>query len=159
MTTIIDKFWHLKDELHDMMVTATLRKDVDAVEKVLSAGTRVRIVMMSRFGDVGITEHLEQTSYRARVGGHEKELRNPGEAEDLFSDITGMDEDDLLDICLHVHGGYVDVVRDTRDNTWSVITKNCLHLHDGITNREEARRVAEAHIDSEYAYWSPKRNN
>ena len=80
-----DKFGHLKDKLHDMMVTATLRKDVDAVDRILPAGTRVRIVMMSRFGDVGITEQLDQTSYCARIGSP----RNPGEVEDLLEDIEG----------------------------------------------------------------------
>lgn len=92
MTLIIDKFWHLKDKLHGMMVTATLKKDVDAVKKTLPAGTRVRIVMMSRFGDVGITDQLDQTSYCARVGGDPMQIgnvRNPGEVEDLFDDIQG----------------------------------------------------------------------
>lgn len=96
MTLIIDKFWHLKDKLHGMMVTAILKKDVDAVEKILPAGTKVRIVMMSRFGDVGITDQLDRTAYCARVGGDpwvidgkEMAVRNPGEVEDLFDDIQG----------------------------------------------------------------------
>lgn len=109
MTLIIDKFWHLKNKLHGMMVTATLKKDVDALDKIIPAGTRVRIVMMSRFGDVGITDQLENTGYCARVGGEgdgiEVELsqpRNPGEVEDLFEDIRGWVEDmDITDKIMH----------------------------------------------------------
>lgn len=153
---MFDKFWHLKDQLHDMMVTAILRRDVDAVDKVLLIGTKVRIVMMSRLGDIGITDKLDQTSYCARIGGGD-DVRNPGNVEDLFGDIQGMDESDLPDICLHINGGYVDVVRDSRDNTWSVIQKNCEAVHKGVTDREEARRLAEDLIDGEYACWSPKR--
>lgn len=93
MTEIIDKFWPLQDKLHDMMVTATLKKDVDAVERTIPAGTRVRIVMVSRFGDVGITDQLDHTGYCARVGSYkdEKDVRNPGNIEDLFDDLTGID--------------------------------------------------------------------
>jgi hypothetical protein len=94
MTTIDDKFWHLKGLLHDLYVTATLVKDVDAVEKILPAGTRVRIVMMSSFGDVGITDKLDEMAYCARVGGEPladgMNPRNPGNLDDLFTDITGM---------------------------------------------------------------------
>lgn len=97
MTFVIDKFWHLKNKLHDMMVTATLKKEVDAVERIIPAGTKVRIVMMSRFGDVGITDQLDETGYCARVGGPDFVMadgmianpRNPGEVEDLFEDIQG----------------------------------------------------------------------
>jgi hypothetical protein len=93
MTTIDDKFWHLKDMLHGLHVTATLLKDVDAVERTLLTGTRVRIVMMSRLGDVGITDKLGETGYCARVGGEAldgMQPRNPGNLDDLFKDITGM---------------------------------------------------------------------
>ena len=110
MTLIIDKFWHLKDLLHGMMVTATLKKDVDAVEKIIPAGTKVRIVMMSRFGDVGITDQLDETGYCARVGGEGMMVgdelcqpRNPGEVEDLFDDIQGWHPPgmDITDKILH----------------------------------------------------------
>jgi len=43
-------------------------KTRESTEKIIPAGTTVRIVMVSRFGDVGITHDLEtEVGYHARI--------------------------------------------------------------------------------------------
>lgn len=87
------KFKHCDDYIHDFSAPMCLRffllvhrlpaidgalLRANGVEPVLYAtyeGTRVRIVMASRFGDVGITEHLNRThGYEMRV--HIEELKD-----------------------------------------------------------------------------------
>jgi len=87
MNTLFEKLWMLdKFEdggLHTKRVLTTLAKEVDAVDEKIPAGTNVRIVMVSRFGDVGITYNLNETGYVARVGNP----RNPGELESWFTTV------------------------------------------------------------------------
>lgn len=53
---------------------------------VEQAGTKVRLVMVSRFGDVGITDKMDSVNYIARVGNE----RNPGDLETWFNNIEGL---------------------------------------------------------------------
>lgn len=91
--SLFDNLWHFDRwnngnsiRLHSEPVTAILAKDCDAVEKTIAKGTKVRIVMVSRFGDVGITDDIASVNYCARVGNP----RNPGELETWFTNIEGL---------------------------------------------------------------------
>ena len=89
---IFEELWEVKNKLPETMITAVLKKDVDAVARVIPSGTKVRIWMVSRFGDVGITDDLSTSAsgYDARVGPAPsvvRNVRNPGNLEDYLSEV------------------------------------------------------------------------
>lgn len=91
MNELFTKLWRFSHSgpwlpLHENQVTATLAKDADAVDQTIKAGTKVRLVMVSRFGDVGITDKMDSVNYIARVGNE----RNPGSLETWFNNIEGL---------------------------------------------------------------------
>ena len=88
--SLFEEFWRYKGTnlFQTYKVTATLLKDADCVDRVIKAGTKVRIWMVSRFGDIGITDNLGKGCYGycGRVGGG-PEARNPGSLEEWVTDI------------------------------------------------------------------------
>ena len=84
--------WQYKNKLPETFIFATLKKDVDAVSRIIPAGTRVRIWMVSRFGDVGITDNLTSAiGYDARVDCENNPThRNTGQFDDWFENLSGM---------------------------------------------------------------------
>lgn len=83
MSEIFEKLWKLKADRQwwSKVITARVKQDCkmsvwngihppeeNTTEHVCKAGTRVRVWMVSRFGDVGITDNLDEPhGYDARV--------------------------------------------------------------------------------------------
>lgn len=101
---LFERLWELKNNLPGTIIHAVLKRDVEAVEydghpledktprlRTIPKGTKVRIWMVSRFGDVGITDNLNGYGYCARVGsyGHEEktQVRNPGDLEEYLAEV------------------------------------------------------------------------
>lgn len=102
--TLYERLWEFKKDLPGTVIHAVLKKDVEAVEydghpweikvprlRTIPKGTKVRIWMVSRFGDVGITDNLNGHGYCARVGSFPGEestaVRNPGDLEEYLAEV------------------------------------------------------------------------
>ena len=103
--TLEERVWDLKNKLHDMRVTATLKRAVHATrgawetreDYMIPIETRVRLVMVSRFGDIGITEHLDSVHYTSRIGSNgafpDSDGPNDGDYDDIIGDVQGLPVD------------------------------------------------------------------
>ena len=92
------ELYNTHNGLIKLFVHATTKKDIKYPSsgkkgwdepQTIKAGTVVRIWMVSRFGDVGITSDLSEDcyGYQARVGGN-SDRANPGDLEDYFESVT-----------------------------------------------------------------------
>lgn len=159
-------FWHVEDEFDHLAVTAKLKKPADAVDRIIPVGTIVRINMLSRFGDVGITDNVtRETGYDARVGGkflyldgQDIPVLNPGGPDDWFENISGMEDICLPNVSLNTFGNQMGITRNVV-NLWDVRKSSGDLLEHSIPTRKEAQRIAVDYfinIGIDNWYWAVK---